>query len=249
MDSHRVRKLARRLRHTIFHPQWLLTRHERGLMEFLKPYLRGIVLDIGCAGMNAQQLVTQCGASYVGLDHPRTAMGMYGTRPNVFADAHHLPIGTESLDGILMLNVLEHLRDPDTALQEVERALKPGGACIIEVPFLYPLHDQPFDFRRWTSFGLREAAARIGLRVVSVVPIGTPAETAGLLINLALARGFLRLLAARNPFVVFGFLLPLAFAATNILARLVGSVAKDDWMPIVYRAVLSKPTALNSGAP
>jgi len=241
MDSHAARKIVSPLRHTILHPQWLLLRHERRLNKFYKPNLHGIVLDIGCAGKIARQSVIALGATYVGLDYPRTAVAMYGTRPDIFGDAHNLPVRSESADTVLILNVLEHLLEPDKALGEVARALKPGGKCLLEVPFLYPLHDQPFDYQRWTRHGLKTSAARAGLQVTSLVPIGKAPETIGLLCNLMLSRAILRLLANRNPLVILAVPLPVIIAGINIFARLLALVAKDDSMPIVYRAVLTKP--------
>jgi ubiquinone/menaquinone biosynthesis C-methylase UbiE len=178
MNTRTVRELVRRLRHTVLHPQWLLLRHERELAGLMRTRLHGVVLDIGCAGMTARQLVLQSGANYIGLDYPRTAIDLYDTRPDVFGDAHCLPMHTASIDGVLLLNILEHVRDADAVLGETARVLKPGGVCFIEVPFLYPLHDQPFDFRRWTRHGLTQAVERAGLRVTSLLPVGTAPERA-----------------------------------------------------------------------
>lgn len=242
MDTRGVRNLAKLVRHTVFHPQWLLYRHERKVGAFLKPGMRGIVLDIGCAGKTVRDTVLRSGATYIGLDYPRTATEMYGTRPDIFGDAHCLPMYSGSVDSVLLLNVLEHLIDANTALSEASRVLKSGGTCLIEVPFLYPLHDQPFDYRRWTRHGLVAIATRAGLDVVSIVPIGKPMETAGLLINLSLSRSLMRLLATHNPFAILGLMLPIVFLIVNVTARLFGIFSKDDWMPIVYRAVLTKPS-------
>jgi SAM-dependent methyltransferase len=249
MNTRTVRELARRLRHTMLHPQWLLLRHERELGNLMKSRLHGVVLDVGCADMTARQLVIQAGADYIGLDYPRTALNLYDTRPDVFGDAHCLPMRSESVDGVLLLNVLEHVRDADTVMNEAARILRPGGICFIEVPFLYPLHDRPFDFRRWTGNGLAQTAERAGLHVTSLLPVGTAPETMGLLANLSLARALIRLAAARNPLAILGVLAPAAFLATNILARMLAWLADDDWMPTVYRAVLTKPpTPTGAGA-
>jgi SAM-dependent methyltransferase len=249
MDTHAARKLVSPLRHTIFHPQWLLLRHERRLGKFFKPNMHGIVVDIGCAGKTARQSVIALGATYVGLDYPSTAIAMYDTRPDIFGDAHSLPVRSESADTVLILNVLEHLREPDKALGEITRVLKPGGKCLLEVPFLYPLHDQPFDYQRWTRHGLETSAARAGLQVTSLLPIGKAPETIGLLCNLMLSRFILRLIINRNPLVILAAPLPVIIAGINIFVRLLALVAKDDSMPIAYRVVLTKPDHAGTHGP
>jgi SAM-dependent methyltransferase len=57
-------------------------------------------------------------------------------------------------DVIFMVEVLEHLHSPKEALCNVARYLKPGGSLILTTPFLFPLHDEPYDYFRYTYHGL-----------------------------------------------------------------------------------------------
>lgn len=249
MNTIAARKLVRWLRHTVLHPQWLLFRHEKGLGDLARQNLHGQVLDIGCADQSARRMVMESGARYVGLDYPKTATPLYGTVPDVYGDAHRLPVRSCSVDGVLLLNVLEHLRDADTALKEIARVLKPGGACIVEVPFFYPLHDQPFDFQRWTRYGLNAAAERADLRMTLLLSVGKTPETIGLLCNLALTRTTLRLLAAHNPLAILSVLTPIVYATINSFAYVLALLTDDDWMPSFYRVVLTKSTTVDSTEP
>jgi SAM-dependent methyltransferase len=52
-------------------------------------------------------------------------------------DAHELPMADDSVDGVTALEVLEHVEDPDRALTEIHRVLKPGGALCVAVPTSY----------------------------------------------------------------------------------------------------------------
>lgn len=66
----------------------------------------------------------------------------------------------EEFDMILCLNVLEHVYEFDTAVNNMHRALRTGGRLVIFVPMLYPLHDEPFDFWRFTEHSLRRLMGR-----------------------------------------------------------------------------------------
>lgn len=60
--------------------------------------------------------------------------------PDIVGDIHHLPLKDNTIDAIICLAVLEHVENPLVAVQEMRRVLKPGGRCLIYVPFLYYYH-------------------------------------------------------------------------------------------------------------
>jgi SAM-dependent methyltransferase len=59
-------------------------------------------------------------------------------------------------DIILCLNVLEHIYDYNTALDNIYNALKPEGIAVFMIPGYYPLHDEPYDYWRFTEHALRK---------------------------------------------------------------------------------------------
>ena len=61
----------------------------------------------------------------------------------------------EAFDVILCLYVLEHVFELESAVQSMHRALAPGGMLVVAVPHLYPYHDEPADYWRFTEHGLR----------------------------------------------------------------------------------------------
>jgi SAM-dependent methyltransferase len=56
------------------------------------------------------------------------------------SDGRYLPLGTGSFDGAIMIEVLEHIEDPDLVLLELQRVLRPGGTTLIAVPSSYTEH-------------------------------------------------------------------------------------------------------------
>ena len=75
--------------------------------------------------------------------------------PDVVGDAHELPFNDNEFDVILCTEVLEHLHSPHIAAEEMRRVLKPSGKLILTTRFMYPLHDAPHDYFRFTEHGLR----------------------------------------------------------------------------------------------
>ena len=87
-----------------------------------------------------------------------------------------IPLPDASFDTILLSDVLEHLPDPRLCWQEIERLLRPGGKLIMNVPFYYPLHEEPNDHYRYTRFALEHFAQSVDLTVVELRPIGGALE-------------------------------------------------------------------------
>lgn len=228
------------LRRTPLHPQWLLG-PPRAMAPKLAALRPGRVLDVGCADRwVADALPAEC--DYVALDYPATGGRMYGARPDVFADASHLPFADASFGSVLMLEVLEHLAKPRTALREASRVLAPGGCLVLTMPFLYPVHDAPFDFQRYTGHGLVREVESAGLQVVEVRPNLGSAETAGLLVGLALGGMALEAVRRRSPAMLLVPLVAIAITLTNVLAWVAGKLL-PSWPATTagYELVARKP--------
>lgn len=78
---------------------------------------------------------------------------------DVLAAAQQLPFVDQSIDAVLSLNVLEHVRDPFASAAEIVRVLKPGGKLYCVVPFLQPVHAYPDHYYNMTAQGLRNLFA------------------------------------------------------------------------------------------
>jgi ubiquinone/menaquinone biosynthesis C-methylase UbiE len=79
-------------------------------------------------------------------------------KPDIVGDIHNLPLPDASLDAVICIAVLEHVEEPQKAMKEIYRVLKPGGFCFIYVPFLYyyhPMKGYYQDFYRFTYDGVK----------------------------------------------------------------------------------------------
>ena len=78
----------------------------------------------------------------------------------VIGDAQALGIADASFPVILCTEVLEHLPEPQRAIDEMYRVLAPGGTLLLTTRFLFPIHDAPHDYFRFTKYGLRHLLRR-----------------------------------------------------------------------------------------
>lgn len=135
------------------------------LARFIEGALRAhvraghLVADVGCGDQPWRPLVETLGARYLGADVQQNAGGSVIMR--CLADA--LPLAAGTVDVALCTEVLEHLPEPGRALAELRRVLRPGGVAVITTPFLYPLHEEPWDFQRLTRYQLERWARDAGL--------------------------------------------------------------------------------------
>jgi len=78
------------------------------------------------------------------------------------------PFDMESIDVIVLMNVLEHVYETDELISTLVKMLKSNGILIIAIPFLVKLHQEPIDYVRYTHYALTRLANNYGLDVVSL---------------------------------------------------------------------------------
>ena len=240
--ARRLRALAHHARRTLLHPQWIAFRHEAADLVRWAAHCRGLVLDVGSGRQRIRPLL-DANCRYLGVDYYATSTALYAMPPGLYADARALPLGDGCADTVLLLEVLEHVPEPERAVAEACRVLRPGGMLVVSVPFLYPVHDAPYDFQRWTPAGVRGLAARHGFEVIEARCIGAPAETVALLANIGLAHSVLRLLRwSRIAGALALAPVALTIALLNVLGWIGGRVHGDRaFMPHSCHIVCRKP--------
>jgi SAM-dependent methyltransferase len=121
---------------------------------------RPVIMDIGCSsGFMVRDIHQAMPEAYViGADYVRVPLEklavQYPDIPFLQIDITNCPLPEASLDAAVLLNVLEHIEDHETAARSVFHLLKPGGIAVIELPagpHLYDVYDkQLMHFRRYT---------------------------------------------------------------------------------------------------
>lgn len=117
------------------------------------------------SGQPGSRLVLMVGAGQKGMgtevlyDDPDTTLIAFDIYPSPFtvfvADAHRIPVKSESVDAVCIQAVLEHVLDPARVVSEILRVLKPGGVVYAETPFMQQVHEGAADFTRFTELGHR----------------------------------------------------------------------------------------------
>ena len=134
-----------------------------GLGEFLSR-LSGEVLDVGCGRQPYRHLTRATRYIGVDVDTPDTrALGLV----DVYYDGKKLPFADASFDALLCSQVLEHVFAPAEFMGELQRVLRPGGQLLLATPLAWDEHSQPYDYARYTSFGLRDLVERAGFEIVA----------------------------------------------------------------------------------
>ena len=90
------------------------------------------------------------------------------------ADAQDMSgvIASDRYDTVLFLEVLEHVPNPFKVVAELFRILRSGGKVILSVPHLSRLHEEPYDFYRYTKYGLRHLFEEAGFKDIQIIPRG-----------------------------------------------------------------------------
>ncbi len=140
--------------------------HDRALEEKAANYLDGSLLDIGCGTKPYEEMLAPYVAHHIGLDHAATLHDK--SKIDLFGTAYDIPVEEASFDSVICSAVLEHLEEPQQAINECFRILRPGGHAIYTAPFIWHLHEEPRDFYRYSKYGLRYMFERAGFEVIDI---------------------------------------------------------------------------------
>lgn len=136
------------------------------MQAMMTPYLTPdlTLYDVGCGEKPFAAFLKGRVARHVGVD---VDYGFYdASHIDVLGSADDLPMADGSVRAMLSSQVIEHLPDPEKAIAEAARVLKPGGLLFLSWPYLYPIHAPPYDFARLSEFAMDRMLAAHGLELV-----------------------------------------------------------------------------------
>ncbi len=129
-----------------------------------------IVLDAGAGEARHRRYFTK--GRYLALDTGYGDAAWNYSGLDIRGDLENIPLRDASVDCILCMVVLEHTRKPDRVLLEFGRVLKPGGALLMVVPFLWEEHQSPHDYFRFTRYGVQFLFESAPFQVDDLSPMG-----------------------------------------------------------------------------
>lgn len=202
---------------------WVRTSILRALKKSLV-YFQGNFLDVGCGKMPYRDLITSESkvTEYTGLDIDTALVYHTAVQPDFTWDGEQMPFEDNTFNSGMATEVLEHCPDPVKVLREVHRVLKPRSTFFFTVPYLWTLHEVPYDEYRYTPFALERIVREAGFTKVQVFSLGgwnaAMAQMLGLWVRRSPLPNYLRSLLSPLVFVAMKLLLRYEYFGTTFSA-------------------------------
>jgi SAM-dependent methyltransferase len=205
---------------TILHPQFIMLFFiKENINEVIKLSKNKNLIDIGCGNMPYRKKIEPQVKKYVG-----------------------------EFDITIMLEVLEYLEKPEKTFLEIQRILKRQGILVLSTPFLYPLHDIPFDRNRFSKTQIKTFLNNSGFKIKKIKTNGGFAAFWLLSLNVFLMKRIMDILNSQKTFYSLLYLIclllitPEIIILTNILFLLTKTLTPKfpNYFPLDYLAVAVK---------
>lgn len=145
-------------------PAFIIRRKLYLSIRELAPTFQGKLLDFG-AGAAPYRTLFQNVEIYNTVDIETSGHESENKVSEYYYDGHTLPFPDASFDTVFASEVFEHIFNLPEILRDLHRVLKPGGQMLVTVPFAWEEHEIPFDFARYTSFGLEHVLSKSGFSI------------------------------------------------------------------------------------
>ena len=156
---------------------WLIANIVAKMYEKNLPiYTKGLLLDLGCGNVPLYGAYRDYVSDSICVDWDNTMHK--NPHLDISQDiSQELPFENATFDTIILSDVLEHVYNPSHLFDEMKRILKENGIIIMNVPYCYQIHEQPFDYYRYTEYFYRSIIREKGLSLLLIEEIGGIVET------------------------------------------------------------------------
>lgn len=214
----------------LFHPSFLslfinpLYFLRKGLLRGISSYsqhMKGVMLDFGCGSKPYKKLFNV--SEYIGLDIQESGHTHKSEQIDVYYDGEKIPFDDNYFNSIFSSEVFEHVFNIEDILIELNRVLKPDGMLLATVPFVWDEHEIPFDFGRYTSFGIKHLLEKHGFKLIKSEKTTNYVETVFQMWNAYIYQYVLPV----NPLIKL--LLTIIFIfPTNVLGIILSKILPDN---------------------
>lgn len=151
------------------------------------------LLDIGCGSKPYQNLFQTMHITYEGIDFEKysTNLTYQLSKPDYYFNSNYMKsfrlrqFGKASYDIIVGFQILEHHAKPEVFFAEAARVLKKSGILIISFPFIWELHEEPYDYQRLTQYKIEQLCQENNLMIIEIIKRGNILSVTSQLINLS----------------------------------------------------------------
>jgi SAM-dependent methyltransferase len=190
---------------------------------------RLLVIGGGAVGSGVQAMYDDPQVQVIGTDI------YHSPHLTLIADGHRLPFADQSVDGVWIQAVLEHVLDPQQVVAEIHRVLRPDGLVFADTPFMQQVHEGAYDFTRFTLSGHRWL-----FRHFALIDAGTSGGAG--LATIWSVRYLARAMTGSGP---LGTLMQLAFFWLRFIDRWAGPRDTADAASAVYFYGRKSPTPIS----
>jgi len=205
----------------------------KGLNGFIRAQIDAIprgasVLTIGAGGPVGRMLESRAaeqGLKIVSFDIDASR------NPDIVGDITDYDFKGAQFDVIFMIEVLEHVADVHKVPDVLHEVLKPEGVLVLSTPFIFPIHDAPYDFYRYTKYGLAHLFK--SFKDVDIQPRNSWAES----VNVLIARTYKE---KKVSFRILGAFMVVYALLLQPIHWVMGKVFKSDFMTSGYLMTAKK---------
>ena len=149
--------------------------YHKDLFSVFNTYASGKLLDIGCGNKPYEDKLKDRITKYVGVDIVQSSED----KVDFLCSANNIPIENNSFETVISTQTIEHLEDHQGLINEAFRLLKPNGIFILSGPMYWPLHEEPYDFFRFTKYGFKYILEKSGFEIIDIKSNGGVWSVAG----------------------------------------------------------------------